>query len=240
MTGSVDCRQSRGPCLWQVWRHLVTVGLVAAVGAAGPVLATEIGLAGIIGSKALLTIDGAAPRAFAVGPVGPGVRLLSVDGEGAVLEIDGRKRRLQPGSAGSSTTSAAIAGAAGGETGDRAEVVLSADSQGHFLTLGRINGGTVRFLVDTGATRVALGPGQARQLGLDPTRGQVGYAQTANGAIRVSRLKLDSVEIGGIVLHNVDAEIGAADMPFVLLGMSFLNRTEMHRDGSTLRLRRRF
>lgn len=237
MTGNVDCRQVTWRCLWLSWPCLVTVCLL--LGGAGTALAAEIGLAGVIGSKALLTVDGAPPRAFAVGQVVPGVRLLSVDGEGAVLEIDGRKRRLRPGAEG--VGSAGMADSVSGEGGDRGDsVVLTADGQGHFLTLGRINGGTVRFLVDTGATRVALGPGQARQLGLDPARGQTGYAQTANGAIRVSRLKLDSVEIGGIVLHNVDAEIGAADMPFVLLGMSFLNRTEMHRDGSALRLRRRY
>jgi aspartyl protease family protein len=208
-----------------------------AVGA-GACIAAEVGLAGVIGSKALLTVDGAVPRAFAVGPVVPGVRLLSVDSEGAVLEIDGRKRRLLPGAEGSVGAASGAAPVEGVDRGD--SVILTADGQGHFLTLGRINGGTVRFLVDTGATRVAIGPSQARQLGLDPTKGQLGYAQTANGAIRVSRLKLDTVEIGGIVLHNVDAEIGAADMPFVLLGMSFLNRTEMHRDGGTLHLRRRY
>lgn len=238
MRESIDCRQSRWQCLWRQtgW------GLVFALSSAAAG-ATEVSLAGVIGSKALLILDGAPPRAFAAGqPVAPGVRLLSVDGDGAQLEIDGRKRRLTPGAAGVVTTELG-AGNAGerSNSGDSGEsVVLIADGQGHFLTLGRINGGTVRFLVDTGATRVALGPAQARQLGLDPAKGQQGYAQTANGAIRVSRLKLDTVEIGGIVLHNVDAEIGSAEMPFVLLGMSFLNRTEMHRDGGTLRLRRRF
>jgi aspartyl protease family protein len=103
-----------------------------------------------------------------------------------------------------------------------------------------VNGAAVRFLVDTGATMVSLGASDARRIGLDFNRGQKGMTQTANGQTMVSKVKLDTVRIGDVTLHNVDALIHQTEMPMALLGMSFLNRMEMQRDGSTMTLRKRF
>jgi aspartyl protease family protein len=64
--------------------------------------------------------------------------------------------------------------------------------------------------------------------------------QTANGQTMVSKVKLDTVRIGDVTLHNVDALIHQTEMPTALLGMSFLNRMEMQRDGNTMTLRKRF
>jgi len=117
---------------------------------------------------------------------------------------------------------------------------MTADNQGHFYVTGSVNGATVRFLVDTGATMVSLGASDARRIGLDFNRGQKGMTQTANGQSMVSKVQLDTVRIGDVTLHNVDALIHQTEMPMALLGMTFLNRMEMQRDGSTMTLRKRF
>ncbi|MGE5768725.1 MAG: TIGR02281 family clan AA aspartic protease [Betaproteobacteria bacterium] len=117
---------------------------------------------------------------------------------------------------------------------------MTADGQGHFFTTGSVNGTSVRFLVDTGATMISLGAADARRIGLDPNRGVKGLTNTANGQAVVTKVQLDTVRIGDVSLHNVDALIHQTDMPMALLGMSFLNRMEMQRDGSTMTLKKRF
>lgn len=192
--------------------------------------AQEVGLAGIIGSKALLKINGGAPRAVPVGATVDGVKVVSVQGEQVVVEINGRKRPLRVGQN--------AVGVAASSDSDR--LVLQADGQGHFYTTGTINGVSVRFLVDTGASMISLGASDARRMGLDFNRGQKGISQTANGQVVVSKIQLDNVRIGGMTLHQVDAVIHQSDLPIALLGMSVLNRMEMQRDGSTMTLKRRF
>lgn len=192
--------------------------------------AQEVGLAGIIGSKALLKINGGAPRAVPVGATVDGVKVVSVQGDQVVVEINGRKRPLKVGQN--------AVGVAASSDSDR--LVLQADGQGHFFTTGTINGVSVRFLVDTGASMISLGASDARRMGLDFNRGQKGISQTANGQVVVSKIQLDNVRIGGMTLHQVDAVIHQTDLPIALLGMSVLNRMEMQRDGSTMTLKKRF
>ena len=199
-----------------------------------PAFAVDVSLTGVMGSKALLTIDGRGPEAVAVGQSASGVRLISLQGDQAVVEIDGKKRPLRVGQHAGGSGS----GASGGEGGGK--VVLTADSAGHFVTMGAINGGAARFLVDTGASFISIGASDARRLGIDPSKGQQGAATTANGQVQVSRVKLDSVRVGDVTLFNIDAAVQQNDMPIILLGMSFLNRMEMQRDGSTMTLKKRF
>jgi len=193
-------------------------------------VAQEVGLAGIIGSKALLMINGAPPRSVPVGTTVDGVKVISIQGDQAIIELDGRKRPLRVGQHAVGTVA----------DGSADRLVLHADGQGHFFTTGTINGVSVRFLVDTGASMISLGASDARRMGLDFNRGQKGISQTANGQVVVSKVQLDNVRIGGMTLHQVDAVIHQADLPIALLGMSVLNRMEMQRDGSTMTLKRRF
>lgn len=193
--------------------------------------AVDVGLAGLFPGKALLTINGGAPRIIAVGvTTGEGVKVVSTDGETATLEVEGKRRVLRVGQ-----NVAAQPSAAGSQ-----KVVLTADSAGHFLTTGNINGTTVRFLVDTGASMVSLGASDARRIGIDASKGEQGITHTANGQAIVTRIKLDSVRVGDIMMNNVDALVHQQDMPFALLGMSFLNRMEMLRDGDTMTLKKRY
>jgi aspartyl protease family protein len=122
----------------------------------------------------------------------------------------------------------------------RAEAILTADRQGHFLTNGTINGKSVRFMVDTGASKIGISRNEAERLGLDLRRGEHGMISTANGVAEAVTIKLDRVVIGGITLRNVDAIVSPQPMPFILLGMSFLNYTNMQREGNTLILKQRF
>jgi aspartyl protease family protein len=117
---------------------------------------------------------------------------------------------------------------------------LSADGQGHFITPGSINGESMRFIVDTGATFISMGAGDARRARIDLAKGTPGQTMTANGVARVWRVRLNNVKVGNITLHDVDATVHQHDMPIVLLGMSFLNRMEMRRDGTSLTLTQRY
>ena len=105
---------------------------------------------------------------------------------------------------------------------------------------GQINGGAVRFVVDTGATAIALPAGDASRLGIDYRKGQVGVTQTANGQAPAYLVRLNTVRIGGIELHNVEAIVIEQGLPVALLGNSFLNRVEMRREGATMTLTRRY
>lgn len=119
----------------------------------------------------------------------------------------------------------------------RREVVLERNSRGHYVASGRINGRAVTFLLDTGATDVAVPEAVADRLGLRRLGGAV--SQTANGPVAVWQTMLDEVQLGAISLQQVRASIlpsmGANDP--VLLGMSFLRQLEFtQRDGQlTLR-----
>ena len=195
------------------------------------VQATDVGLAGLFPGKALLTINGGSPRIVAVGVgTNEGVKVVSIEGETATLEVDGKKRILRVGQ----NVAAQPSGSG------PAKVVLTADSAGHFLTTGNINGSSVQFIVDTGASMISLGAGDASRIGIDASKGQRGIANTANGQTVVLRVKLDTVRVGEIVLNNVDALVHQQDMPYALLGMSFLNRMEMQRDGDTMTLKKRY
>jgi aspartyl protease family protein len=191
----------------------------------------DVGLAGLFPGKALLTINGGAARIVAVGAkTSEGVRVVAVDNDTATLDIDGKRRVLRVGQ----NVAAQPSGA--GPT----KIVLTADAQGHFVTTGYINGAAIRFLVDTGASMVAIGAGDARRIGIDPAKGVRGVSQTANGQTVVSIVKLDSVRVGDVTLNNVDATVHQHDLPFSLLGMSFLNRMEMQRSGDAMTLTKRF
>lgn len=213
---------------------LRAISLVGLVAAALPALGADIAVSALFGGKALVTVDGGKPRMLSVGESTPeGVRLVSATSEAAVLEYQGRRQTLGLGQ-GTRVSGAAAASDAG-------KVVLKADARGHFHANGWINGGTVRFLVDTGATSIALSAAEARRLGINYLQGTRAQARTANGIVNGYGVKLATVRIGDITLHNVDAYVlEGGVMADALLGMSFLNRTLMNRDGDTLTLVRRF
>ncbi|HQR54119.1 MAG TPA: TIGR02281 family clan AA aspartic protease [Burkholderiales bacterium] len=196
--------------------------------------ATDVNVIGLFPSKAVVVVNGGKPRTLSVGEAArDGIRLLSVDGDQAVLEIDGKRRSLGMGQ------SISVAPANGGD--GRAQATLGADAQGHFMASGQINGRSVRFLVDTGASMISMNASEAKRLGVNYLKGERGYAQTANGPATVYKVRLDTVRVGDISVNDIDALVHDGNaLPLVLLGMSFLNRVEMRHDGPTMTLIKRY
>jgi len=199
---------------------------------AGPALAQSVSMSGAFGDKALLVIDGT-PSTVATGATVRGVKLVSVSANGALVEMQGKRVPLAIGGA------QVNLGGANSEGGG-SQIVLTAGSGGHFMAEGAINGRSVRFLVDTGATYISMGADQARDLGVDFLKGERGMVGTANGAAAAYKVKLNSVRIGDVQLYNVDALVSQQPMPFVLLGNSFLTRFQMKRENDTMTLTKRY
>ena len=199
-----------------------------------PAQATEVALAGVFPGKALMVINGGAPRSAAVGTTTPeGVRILAVDAESATVDFDGRRHKLLVGQQALNVTGR-------GDSGGESTVSIHADSGGQFNAAGSINGASMRFIVDTGATFVSLGRSDALKAGIDITKGEPAMMQTANGIVRAWKVRLDTVRVGDVTLRNIEGIVHGNDMPIALLGMSFLNRMEMRRDGTILQLRQRY
>ena len=116
------------------------------------------------------------------------------------------------------------------------------DAYGMYNTIGNINSYPVTFLVDTGATLIAMNKNEARRLGLDYlVIGTPSQASTASGIVNTYHIKLEKVRVGDITLTDVDATVVDGDFPIdVLLGNSFLNRLDMRRDGKMLELMKKF
>lgn len=186
----------------------------------------------MIGDKAaVIAIDGGDPKTVKVGQTWQGINVVEVERGQATVEIDGKKRVLKIGQHYRSAASAASG---------RSKVTLAADNRGMFHADGAINGVPVRFMVDTGATFVGMSASEARRLGIDYQKGRPVMMQTANGRVVNYLVKLDRVRLGDIELNGVEGVVGEQDMPFALLGMSFLSRLEMQREGSSMTLTRRF
>jgi aspartyl protease family protein len=114
--------------------------------------------------------------------------------------------------------------ARGTETGP-ASIAFSAESDGHYHVYGSVDGNAVRFLVDSGASDIVLSPADARMLGMQPE--YLSYtmmAQTANGTVRGAPVRIKTLKVGPIVMHDMPATVNEAEMPISLLGMEFLRR----------------
>jgi aspartyl protease family protein len=206
---------------------------IAALFFAGHVVAQSVSMSGSMGDKVLLIIEGRAPRAVAVGKTLFGVKVISVASSQAVVEVGGQRQTLVMGAA-----QVSVGGSRKGA--GASQIVLSAGPGGHFVSSGSINGRAVRFLVDTGATTVALSQAEADRIGLDYKNGMRGLSNTANGQVPVHMTTLTMVRLGEVEVYNVDAVVLPARMDNVLLGNSFLSRFEMKRENDRMTLNRRF
>jgi aspartyl protease family protein len=205
--------------------------LLALAFAATAAQATDVNVIGLFPGKAVVTINRGAPRTLSIGQkTAEGVMLISSDQTSAVIEVDGKREKLEMGQH--------FATAA--QTGSRQSVNLAQDGSGHFLAEGMVNGAHIRFMVDTGATLVSIPISEAARLGIDYQKGQPGYAILADGRRVASyRVTFDSVTIGDLTLLNVEGSVSqGSGIP--LLGMSFLNRTEMRQEGQSMTLTKRY
>lgn len=208
--------------------------LLCALALVGSAQAQTVVLSGVLGSKALLVVDGAPPKSVAAGETHRGVKLLSAQGNQAEVEIAGKRQILRLGEG-------PVSAAPGTpEAGDRRRIVLHAGSNGHFRTPGQINGRTVNFLVDTGASVVSMSVTDAEAIGLRYQSGQTVQVNTANGVTVGWRVKLSTVRLGSLDVHEVEALVTPAPMPYVLLGNSYLTRFQMTRTNDQLVLEQRY
>jgi aspartyl protease family protein len=195
--------------------------------------AANVTVVGLFPGKAVVVINGASPRTISVGQKQPEeVTLISTASASAVFDIEGKRHTLDLGEH--------FVPVSNGGANANTTLTLSADTGGQFWTFGQINGKSVRFLVDTGATSIALPASAAVTMGIDYTNGRRGFASTAGGVVPTYRVTLDVVTIGTITLYRVEATVFENGLDVALLGMSFLNRLEMKRDGAFMTLTKRF
>lgn len=212
------------------WCPAVVAAVLVAVAAGAA--AQTVSMGGSLGSNALLVIDGK-PRTVQVGATVDGVRLVSVAGNEAVIEVKGKRLALRLGDA-----QVNLGGQQSEGTGKR--IVLVEQGGGHFFAPGTINGKSARFVVDTGATFVSMDQYEADRLGVDWKSGRRGVSRTANGDTPSFRTTLPSVRIGDVQVYNVEAVVTPQPMPYILLGNSFLSRFQMKRENEVMTLDLRY
>ncbi len=196
--------------------------------------ARQVVLQGILGSKALLLVDGQRQMMSIRDAVKQGVRVLRIAEEQVDVEIDGKRRRLHLGGSHSVTGRYKVR--------KSTEVIIAKNNHGMYSTAGSINGLPISFLVDTGATSVAMSARHAKRLAIDfRVTGEPTFVRTASGVSKAYRVTLDKVTVGGIAQHNVRAVVIDGNYPEqALLGMSFLGQLEIQRDGNIMRLKQKF
>ncbi|MDA7088143.1 TIGR02281 family clan AA aspartic protease [Pseudomonas sp. SA3-5] len=171
---------------------------------------------GLFPGAAVLNVDGQR-KLVKVGQTGPGgVVVVSADSRGAVLRVNGVERPY--------TLSREYS--EGFTEPKTRQLSVAKGIGGHYWIAGSVDGHPVQFLVDTGATSVAINDGQARRLGIDyRVVGQPLQVNTASGTVRGWRVKLDSVKVGTLQVLGVEAVVLEGGSPTeALLGMSFLSR----------------
>ena len=201
---------------------------------AAPVFAaTQLNVVGLFSGKAVVAINGGAPQTIAAGQTKNGVKLLSASSESATFLVEGKQQTLKMGQA------ASIAGA--NAPANNSPVSLYADQAGHYFGNLNINGVSLKYVVDTGATTVALNSGDAKFAKIDYEKGERITMSTANGDVNAYLVHINTLKIGTIVLNDVVATVNeGGSPPFVLLGMTALNRMSMKNENSILTLSKKY
>lgn len=191
----------------------------------------NIVVVGLFSDQAVLTIN-EQQHLLKVGNTSPeGVKLISATSQSAIIEVAGVQKKYFLGSR------------IGGHFAPAAEqpMVSVWPNKGMYLTVGSVNGYSVDFLIDTGASAIAFNAATARRLGLEYLNAPAGMAQTASGIEKVYQITLDHVQIGGIRLHNIGAMV--LDGPYperALLGMTFLGQVEISRTNERMDLKKKY
>lgn len=195
--------------------------------------APQVQVVGLFPGAAVISVDGQR-KLVKVGQSGPaGVQLVSADSNGAVLRVEGVERRYDL---------SRDYGATSGQANTPAKASIARGLGGHYWVAGSISGTSMQFMVDTGATAVAMNEGAARRLGIDyRVVGRPMVVNTASGTARAWGLKLNSVKIGAIEVLGVEAVVLEGEAPTeVLLGMSFLNRVRWREEQGMLQLEAKY
>jgi aspartyl protease family protein len=189
----------------------------------------NVSVVALFKDRVVLLIDGR-QQALSVGQTSPeGVRLISASSKEAVLEVNGKPALYR------------LSNQVGTNYAKRKEnsVQIARDPRGMYRVNGNINNFAVRFLVDTGATHVAMNVGEAKRLGIEyRVNGRPMTVFTASGNAQGYQVRLDKVKVGDIELRAVEGLVVEGGFPTeALLGMSFLGRLDMQNTGQTLVLK---
>lgn len=165
-----------------------------------------------------------------------GIKLISANAREAIFEVNGSQRRYLLGSV--------VRDQANNSSGQKKadEIIVYQGTDTMFRTTGSINGYPVNFLVDTGASSIAISSKEARRLGINyKLNGKATWVSTASGVEKATAVTLDRVTISGITIRSVEGLVIEGNQPSVpLLGMSYLNRFQIINDGNMMRLKRRY
>ena len=213
-------------------RLIKTYSVLVLLFISSAVYAVDIMVLGLFGNMAIIKVDGK-QRKLKVGQTSPeGVKLVEVNSAEAVLRYNKRNQSYRLG------THASFGGHnnVAKDSGKEIQTATIHQFNSMFKTTGTINKIPVTFMVDTGASMVAMSVHTARKIGLNYTyKGKPGYAGTASGTARIYTINLDRIKVGNIVLHNVEgAVIEGKYAGEVLLGRSFLKRVKMVTDKDKL------
>ena len=193
---------------------------------------TRVNIVGLFSNKAVMMINGGKPQTLSVGQTVDGVKLMAADSSSATLLIEGKATQLGMGQAASVGEASA---------NSNASVTLYASAGGHFVSECKINGAALKFLIDTGATTVALNSGDAKFANIDYKKGEPVLVSTANGVVTAYRVTIANLKIGGITLSQVEGSVLEGGFPsVVLMGMSALNRMDVKHQGSTMTLTKKY
>ena len=194
-------------------------------------LGLEIIAKGLTKNSAVFEVDGT-QRLLRVGKTSPeGIRLISSNAKQAVIEYRGETQTL--------FLNKRIG--AHYKEPEFKEVRLQSTRGNHYVAKGFINGRSVSMLVDTGATNVAMNESKAKQLGIDYKRGVETSVSTANGIVKAYNVNLKNVTIGSITVNNVTASVTQGEFPeLILLGNSFLSRTEYRVEENIMLIQQKF
>lgn len=216
--------------LWRVncWMLL---GLLALMPSGYAVEAHQVLLVGLFKDTAVIDVQGK-QQVLKVGQTSPdGIKLIATSRSQATLSIDGKEHQL--------SLSRALSG--GYQRKPSLSHSITINGTGQYFTAGSINGHTVTFLVDTGATAVALNTEQARRLGIDFVNGELGQVSTAGGFVKAYSVTLDRVKIGSIEVKNVRASVLEGVYPvYALLGMTYLRHVEIAEDNGMMTLTQKY
>ena len=184
----------------------------------------QVQAVGLMPGMAILEVDGKRVT-IKKGQSRAGVKLISSNSKEAVIVINGKEEVLELG--------ASVVGEYAKAT--TTVVRLPRDGSGHYFATAKINGRSIKMMVDTGATHIALSSDMAKKLGINYKQGIKGRSSTAGGIVNSYKLKLDHIQIGGIKRYNVLAGVIEGSFPDIpLLGMSFLNQVKIHEEQGML------
>ena len=216
-------------------KHVHALFIVFSIGTVVPQISLAIEniiINGLFKDKVVVTIDGKQQILKKNKLTPEGVKLIKSNSKEAIIEIDGISKIF--------TLDEKIGNTFKTTSDDkntisiRKRAIIKGDANGMYLTKGQINGKTVEFLIDTGATYVSMSSDLAKQLKIKYEKGNKIQLETAKGMSIAYEIKLKKVKVGDIELYNILGVV-SDDMPNItLLGMSFLRKLDMKRKGKTM------